>query len=374
MERVLQVLPRLRRGGSQMMVMNLYRSINREKVQFDFVIFTQDHDAFYDEITSMGGKVYSLPRFNGKNYFSYKKAWKVFFKNHPEYKIIHSHYRSCASIYFKIAKKFGLKTIIHSHSTSNGKGISAFLKNMLQRPLRKQADYLFACSDLAGEWLFGKKATALPNYKFVPNGIDINRFLFDKTARAKTRKDFGISEDCFVIGHIGRFSKMKNHVFLFNIFEEYHKKNKNSKLLLVGIGECEQEIREMAQKHELIEDVVFAGLQERTETFYDAMDVFVFPSIWEGFPVSVLEAQTSGLICLISDTITKDVKITKRINYFSLDELDDWVTFLNSLTANEYLNRAVGELEMKKLMPFDSKNVAKELECFYLSIIDNYGK
>jgi len=156
--RVLHVLGGLERGGAESFVMNLYRNINRKNVQFDFVIHTDSHGVFFDEISALGGRVFHCPKYNGKNHFVYAKWWKTFFDTHSEYKIIHSHVRSTASIYLKIAKDKGLKTISHSHSTSSGTGLSSVVKNVLQYPLRYIADYLFACSKESGEWLFGKKA------------------------------------------------------------------------------------------------------------------------------------------------------------------------------------------------------------------------
>ena len=190
MIRVLQVLPRLRRGGSQAMVMNIYRSIDHNKIQFDFIIFTKDHDDYYDEIIANGGRVYHFEKFNGLNFFKIKSNFNKFLREHNEYKIIHFHVYSTASIYIPVAKKNGLKTIIHSHSTSNGKGVMALIKNALQLPLRNQADYLFACSSEAGKWLYGKKAISRDNYFFIPNGIPLNQFNFSKEKRMNIRKKY----------------------------------------------------------------------------------------------------------------------------------------------------------------------------------------
>ena len=147
----------LEMGGSQAMVMALYRAVDKEKVQFDFIVDSDKENVFVEEIQKLGGKIFRFPKFNGKNYLQIRSAWKSFFWEHPEYKVLHSHVRSYASLYLPIAKSFGVKTIIHSHNTSNGHGVTALGKKILQYPLRFQADYFFGCSELAGQWLFGKK-------------------------------------------------------------------------------------------------------------------------------------------------------------------------------------------------------------------------
>ena len=156
--RIVHNIASLHLGGSQAFVMNMYRNIDRSKVQFDFVVTPETKEGFYDEITNLGGKIFSCPRYKGTNHIQYNKWWDDFFNEHPEYKVIHGHVRSTASIYLKIAKRHGLVTIAHSHSTSNENGISAIVKRIMQLPIRKQADYLFACSDKAGKWLYGEKA------------------------------------------------------------------------------------------------------------------------------------------------------------------------------------------------------------------------
>lgn len=216
--RVLQVLGGLEAGGAESFVMNLYRKIDKRNVQFDFVKHITHKGVFEDEIHQMGGKIYQCPQYTGKNHFAYCKWWDDFFEEHPEYHMIHGHVRSTAAIYLKIAKKHDLVTIAHSHSTSNGSGVSAMVKDLMQLPIRNTADYLFACSDRAGEWLFGKKATKMPNYQMIPNGIDLSRFAFDEKKRFQMRKELFIDETALVLGHVGRMTEPKNHKFLLQLF------------------------------------------------------------------------------------------------------------------------------------------------------------
>lgn len=176
MVRILQMIGSLNVGGSQTMILNLYRNIDRDKIQFDFVLDHPDERYFAADAEALGARIYSLPGFTGFNAHEVKKAWDAFLTEHPEHKVLHSHVRSYASLYLPVAKKHGLRTIIHSHNTSNGSGISSLVKHLMQKPLRDQADVLMACSREAGEWLFGKEACARDNYIFLPNAVDTRRF------------------------------------------------------------------------------------------------------------------------------------------------------------------------------------------------------
>lgn len=366
--RIVHNIASLHLGGSQAFVMNMYRNIDRSKVQFDFVVTPETKEGFYDEITNLGGKIFSCPRYKGTNHIQYNhiqynKWWDDFFNEHPEYKVIHGHVRSTASIYLKIAKRHGLVTIAHSHSTSNGNGISAIVKRIMQLPIRKQADYLFACSDKAGKWLYGEKAITQQNYYMIPNGVDLKRFEFDVNKRNQMRMTLGIKKDMMILGHIGRLSTPKNHKFLLNVFNKYHKINSNSKLLLVGDGELFDCIKEHIDKLNISDAVIMTGSKQNTEDYYQVMDIFVFPSLWEGLPVSVVEAQANGLQCLISDVITHDVDLTDLIQYLPLDE-ELWLGAI--VEAHKKKRMGLTNENIQRLQPFDALTVANKLQEFYL--------
>lgn len=361
--RIVHNIASLHLGGSQAFVMNMYRNIDRSKVQFDFVVTPETKEGFYDEITNLGGKIFSCPRYKGTNHIQYNKWWDDFFNEHPEYKVIHGHVRSTASIYLKIAKRHGLVTIAHSHSTSNGNGISAIVKRIMQLPIRKQADYLFACSDKAGKWLYGEKAITQQNYYMIPNGVDLKRFEFDVNKRNQMRMTLGIKKDMMILGHIGRLSTPKNHKFLLNVFNKYHKINSNSKLLLVGDGELFDCIKEHIDKLNIGDAVIMTGSKLNTEDYYQVMDIFVFPSLWEGLPVSVVEAQANGLQCLISDVITHDVDLTDLIQYLPLDE-ELWLSAI--VEAHKKKRMGLTNENIQRLQPFDALTVANKLQEFYL--------
>lgn len=362
--RVLQVLGGLDAGGAESFVMNLYRTVDREKVQFDFIKHIARKGVFEDEITQMGGRVYCCPQYSGKNHFAYCEWWNTFFQEHPQYHVIHGHVRSTAAIYLKIAKKHGLVTIAHSHNTANGSGISAFVKNTLQLPIRHIADYLFTCSDKAGVWLFGEKATKAPNYRMIPNGVDLSRFAFDETRRNEMREQMGIKGGEFAIGHIGRFTEQKNHKYLIELFSAYHKCDPDSVLCLLGSGELLEAVEAQCKELGVSDCVRMLGVHSDIENYYQAMDAFVFPSLWEGLPVTLVEAQANGLPCLVSDAITKNVALTDLIQYLPLNDPQKWVqAMFESKSAHR---GALSEKNRAGLREFDIREVARKMQEFYM--------
>lgn len=353
-------------GGSQAFIMSIYRNIDRSKVQFDFVVTPEEEKDLYEEVNKLGGRIFVCPKYIFVNHFSYAKWWKQFFSKHPEYKVIHGHVRSTSAIYLSIAKKYGLKTIAHSHSTSNGKGILGMVKTLMQYPTRYIADYLFSCSDIAGAWMYGKQACSQSNYRMIPNGIDVKRFSFSNEKRLQMRTLLHIAEDEFVIGHVGRFTKPKNHIFLIHLFADYLKQNPKSRLLMIGDGDLWQSVQGECSKLHITDHVIMPGAKSNTEDYYQAMDVFAFPSLWEGLPVSVVEAQASGLPCFISDKITRNVQLTSLVKYLSIDDRQAWEKAFSTCKT-----RIGCSLEdQRKLKAFDSKNVAKVLSDFYLKLYE----
>jgi len=361
--KVLHVVSRFFPGGTQYFVMNLYRATDQSRVQFDFVKHIPDPGPLEPEIRALGGTIYLCPRYNGKNLAAYCAWWDRFFKEHPEYRIVHGHVRSTAALYLAIAKRHGRITIAHSHSTSNGSGFSARIKNIMQLPLRFTADYLFACSDKAGAWLYGKSAAARPNYRMIPNGIDCARFAFDPCKRDEMRRTLGL-DGHFTVGHIGRFSEPKNHGFLVDVFAQVCAADPEARLLLVGDGDGRPAIEEKCRALGLAGKVLFVGNQMAPQDYYQAMDVFLFPSLWEGLPVSVVEAQASGLPCFISDVITRDVVLTGLVHPLSLRESP--AVWAGHLLGARRPRTGPTQAQREELRPFDMSQVAEDLTRFYL--------
>lgn len=361
MIRVLQMIATLDVGGTQTMMMNIYRQIDRERLQFDFVIDQPKETYFAPEIRSLGGRVYTMPAFRGTNAGEIRRDWNNFFYTHPEYRVLHSHSRSYASLYLPVAKRHGLKTIIHSHSTSTGGGVKGAVKTILQLPLRDQADVLMACSPEAGEWLYGKRACQSERFMLLPNGIDTRRFAVSPETRADCRRELGLG-DRYVIGHVGRFYDVKNHSFLLDAFQKVHEKEPEALLLLVGTGPLQQAMAEKAVALGVADHVIMTGNRDDVPALLSAMDVFTLPSLWEGLPMTVVEAQAAGLPCVLSDTITRDVGVSPLVEYLPLGDPERWAAELlrrrPRMDARDAILRA----------GFDIRGTAKTLSELYLRL------
>ena len=361
---IVQVLGRMDRGGAETMVMNLYRQVDKSKIQFVFVVHTNDRCSYDEEIENLGGKIYHVPRYKGKNHFIYKKWWKDFFVGHPQYKILHSHIRSTASIYLPIAKKNGVTTIVHSHSTSNGKGISAVVKKVMQYPIRYQADYFFGCSQIGGEWLFGKRIVKGSRYYTLQNAINIDNYDVNSITRNKIRKQFGVEEKV-LFGHVGRLHEAKNHMFLLELFAVISQENPNSMLMIIGDGELKEQIERKIKELHLESKILLLGARSDVPELLSAMDVFLFPSKWEGLPISVVEAQAAGLPCFISDKVTKEVGISELVHYLPIDKgYEIWIKEIQKAD----LKRKNVKLRIGKA-GFDIKETSNWLTSFYRGIM-----
>ena len=365
--RILHVLGSTNLGGAQSFVMNLYRKIDKDRIQFDFVIHTEENCHYDEEIKSYGGKVFSCPPYNFKNHFKYIKWWRNFYKhNYKNYAYIHSHIRSTALIIILCSKEYNIKTIVHSHSISSGKGITSVIKNIMQYPVRYISDYQFACSKLAGEWLFGKKINEKKSYYIIKNAIDIDRFIYNNQIREKIRKELGINNHEIVVGHIGRMTIAKNHDRIIRIFNEVVKEDANFRLLLVGDGELRESINELIKEFKLEKKVFMSGAKENPEEYLQAMDLFLFPSLWEGLGISLIEAQANGLNCFISENIPDEVKLTHLVDTLSLNSSD--VEWSNQILKTQFTRTNYNDLNIKNQISSQGYNInvtTKFMEEFY---------
>lgn len=362
--RILHVLGRLDRGGAETMVMNLYRHMDRQQVQFDFVLHTAEECSYTQEVLQMGGRIYAVPSYAPKTAGKYRRAWRQFLKEHNEYRILHSHVRSTASLYLPLAKKYGMTTIIHSHNTSSGKGLAAVVKTMLQYPLRFQADYLFACGREAGEWLYGKRACRSQRFVILPNAIDLTQFQYCDAVRKSVRQKLGIADDILLVGHIGRFEPQKNHTFLIEVFTALQKMRPDSALLLIGEGPLEEQVRSMAEQKQAAGAIRFLGRRSDVEELLQAMDVFLFPSLYEGLPVTLIEAQTTGLAIVMSDHVSDEVILTDLVDQLSLQySQEQWARAVLDAAAKQQRRRS--RIEESKAGGYDIADTAKWLMEFY---------
>lgn len=360
--RVLHMIGSLNVGGSQAMILNLYKNIDRNLIQFDFILDHPENDYYVDLVQSMGAKVYSMPALKGTNLFKVIRAWDDFFKNHKEYTVLHSHIRSYASVYIPIAKKYGLKTIIHSHSTSNGIGVRAFAKKILQYPLRYQADHFLACSEIAGAWLFGEKVVKGNRYYTLKNAIDPETYKWNQETRDQYRGMLNLGSARVYI-NVGRLHLAKNQLFLLNVFSAILKKQPNSKLIIVGDGELKTDLEEKITKLDLTRDVFMLGSRDDVASLLQAADCFLFPSSWEGLGLGVIEAQAAGLPCICSDRVPRAAAITNLCKFLSLNDIEQWCEkAINMVSVRADTTKQIIDAG------YDIKKTTEWLTDFYLRI------
>ena len=317
--RVAQIIGKWLGGGVESVVMNYYRYIDRNKIQFDFICDEDSVNIPYEEIERMGGKVILIPPY--QKIIKYHKKLKQVLKN-GKYKIVHSHINALSVFSLFAAKCAGVPVrIAHSHSTSNKKEWKKnIIKNILRPFSRVFATDYMCCSELAGRWLFGNKEFEKGNVYILNNAIDIDKFKYDENVRKEVRKELEIDDSTLVIGHVGRFVEQKNHKFLIDIFEEIHKQNKNVILLLIGQGPLQDKIKSNVDDLELTDYVKFLGQRKDVNDLYQAMDLFLFPSLYEGLGMVVVEAQASGLPCIVSTEIPRIVQILSDVSFLELNK------------------------------------------------------
>ncbi len=367
--RVLMLFTNMNRGGAESMVMSYYRNINRTKVQFDFLVHRPERGAYEDEIEQLGGRIYRLIPFHPFTFGQYKKLVSRFFDEHPEYKIIHGHCSELGYFIYKEASRRGVPHIIaHAHNAHALYDLKWPFRTWFKHRMRKYLTHEFTCGQEAAVWLFGRKLAKQAVLQ--RNAIDTQLFRFDAENRVRTRKEFGITDDTLLIGHVGRFEKQKNHTFLIDVFEEVLALRPQARLLLIGgTGNLEGAVRARVQEKGLTKKVIFAGTRSDVPQILSAMDVFLFPSFMEGMSLSMLEAQCAGLPCLVSDSIPKEISITDLVSYYSLDRsAEKWAKGLMKV-FNDHRKR--GDYYMKIAEAgYDIKKNAEWLQNYYLSLVE----
>ncbi len=357
--RVLHVLGGLGLGGAECRIMDLYRNMNRDRIQFDFLVHAsaektgkksptsdelmavREPDYFDNSVYKLGGRIYCLPKFTGTNMVEYKAAIKRFFEEHQHtWKIVQGHMTSTAAIYLPIARRAGVPILIaHARSAGVDNGIKGLATRFFRSPLHKAGitDYNFACSREAGISVFGQDQVDAGKVRVIPNAIDIKHFAYNEATRNKIRQELGVS-NALVIGHVGSFRYAKNHEFLLNVFAQICRLLDNDdlnqysmlhgmrvRLLMLGRGPLQEDMKKLADKLHIYDRCIFAGNKSNASDYYQAMDYFCFPSRYEGLPGSVIEAQAAGLQCLVSDAVTPEVNVTELVSMRSINsEPRDW--------------------------------------------------
>ncbi len=361
--RIAQIVGKWVGGGVEAVVMNYYRHIDRSKIQFDFICDEDSTNIPYEEIKNLGGRVIIVPPY--QKVIKYHKALVKIFKEN-NYKIVHSHINTLSVFPLWAAKRAKVPIrIAHSHSTTNKKEWKKNLLKQILRPFSKVfANYYFACSEYAGRWLFGNKEFEKGNVYVLNNAIDIDKFKYNEKIRQEMRKELKIDDDTTVIGHIGRFVAQKNHTFLIDIFNEYHKINKNSILLLIGQGPLEEEIKAKVKNLNLDDFVRFLGQRNDANKLYQAMDIFLLPSLYEGLPVVGVEAQASGLLCILSSSMTKETKVLDSTVFVSLsDTPESWANVINKKFQRKDTTKILTD------KGFNINSEAEKLESKYVKIL-----
>lgn len=365
---VLVLITVLDRAGAETVAMNYMRNMDRNKIKYDFLINRQERSPYEAEVEALGGKVYHMGGLYPGKIRNYKKEFERFLKEHPYYQIIHSHLEERSYYALKIAKKIGVPIrICHGHSHPTRFDIKLPVRYYYKYRMRKYCTHAMACSREVARWLFGKKVG--DRALIVKNAVDTSVFTNDQEIAKMVRREFGI-ENKLVIGHVGRFTSVKNQRFLVDIFSEIHRRIPNSVLLLIGGGDnaaenrYKEKVKERIKEMRLENAVVFTGVRDDIYRILQALDVLVMPSVSEGFPVTLVEAQSVGLKCVVSDSITQNVNLTGNIQFLPLElRASVWATKIL-----KYVNKPVKDTSYKVVdAGYDIRSNAKGLQRFYIS-------
>lgn len=356
-------------GGIETQLMRIYRNIDRHKVQFDFLVHRAYKGAYDDEILNMGGRIYYTAPFNPFFYNKYINTMKNVFKKHPEYKVFVVH-SELALGPLKVAKEMGIPVrICFSHNNQTRINLKRFFLEYEKLYLKQYCTNMFAVSEIAARYSFGNDVVENNKVNLIKNGIEVSDYIFDEVKRNIKRKELGLEEK-FVVGHIGRFMEQKNHIFLLEVFNEFKKVRKDAHLILIGEGRLESKIRNKISELGINDSVSILGRRMDVADLMKAMDVFLFPSFYEGLPNVVIEAQASALPVLMSDSISREVIFSDYVfNYSLTQKAKKWAYKLNEVLLNNIIRK-----DMSKVVAINGYNVrekAKWYEKIYLNLHNN---
>lgn len=335
MIRVLHSVSNMDRAGIETMLMNYYRHMDHEKVQFDFLCNKTKPGAYDEEIKQMGGHIFHTPGLNPAKYPQYLKYMKKLFEKYPQYKIVEAHNGALGVYALHAAKKNKIPVrIFHAHGASITKDWKWPIKIFCRSRLKYNINHKFTCGIEAARCYFGNKVVENKDYEFIPNAIEVERFLYNEEIRNRIRSEYHL-QDKKVIGHVGRFMAQKNHTFLIDVFVEYYKNHKDTKLVLLGDGELMPKIKEKVQTLGIEDAVLFVGNVGNANEWYQAFDAFVLPSVLEGLPVVGVEAQAADLPCVFSDNITREIGLTDKVSFVSTSDKRQWVGYLEKALKDQ---------------------------------------
>ena len=360
MKRVLQIVNKMGYGGIETFLMTMYRNIDKNEIQFDFACTSKLKGNYDDEIKKLGGNFYYFEK-RRKNPIKYYKDWNSFLKeNAKNYSAISLNCSSLTTILpIVLAKKYGIKNrIVHAHNTNQKGLIHKILLFINKKRVLKYSTKLLACSTEAGNYVFGKKI----KFTLFNNGIDTDRFIYNANIRDKVRKELNINDDCIALVHVGRFAYAKNHMFLIDIFNEINKINQNYKLYLIGTGDLEDTIKNKVNDLNLSDKIIFLGSRNNVNEILQGMDFFVFPSIYEGLPVTLIEAQASGIKIFASENISPETKISDLVQFIPLNVgAKKWAEII--IKQDSYTRKNMKDVIIES--GYDVKKLAKQLSEIY---------
>ena len=359
MVRVLQVIRKMDYGGAETLIMNIYRTIDKDKIQFDFLVSAKGE--YDEEIKKLGGNIYYTPT-RRQGIVKYKKAYKEFFRgNAKKYNAIHYHCSSLSNIYpLKLAKKYGIKNrFIHSHNTFQEGIMHNILNTVNKSVINKYATKMLACSTEAGNYVFGNNS-----FEIIKNGIQAKKYEYNEEIREKKKKELGLNEEEMTLIDVARFSEQKNHDFLIDIFYEVSKKQENSKLILIGEGPLEEKIKNKIKKLNIDDKVIILKKRNDVNEILQTADIFVLPSLFEGLPLVGIEAQASGLPIITSDTVSKELAITDLVNFYSLNEdAKSWADEIIKMNNKKERKQTFKEIQRAG---YDIEATTAKLQSYYM--------
>lgn len=325
MIRILHSVSNMDRAGIETMLMNYYRHMDHTKIQFDFLCNKKKPGAYDDEIRELGGRIFRTPGLNPGRYPQYLSFMKVLFRDYPEYRIVEAHNGALGVYALHAAKVNKIPVrIFHAHGATITKDWKLPIKLVCKSLLPMNMNQRFTCGVAAAKCYFGKKLTDAGEFVLIPNAIEIEQFSFESSVRERMREKYGLT-DKHVVGHVGRFMAQKNHTFLLDAFAAFKKKDRLAHLVLLGDGELMPAIKEKAEQLGIANSVSFVGAVSNVNEWYQAFDLFVLPSIWEGLPVVGVEAQAADLPCIFAKSITAEIGILEKTQFVGLEEsLDNW--------------------------------------------------
>lgn len=362
MIRILQSVSNMDRGGIETMLMNFYRNVDRDVVQFDFLANKPAPGDYDEEIRSLGGNIYVSPGF--MSYRKYLAYMTDLFRQHPEYRIIHTHNGSLMLYALQSAKQNHIPVrIAHAHATAVPFGLKNELKKLMRPIIKYAATDYWGCSDAAGRFYFSEKRWN-DRHELIHNAINVDDFAFDETARAAIRGQYGFG-DKLVLGHIGRLTPQKNQKMILDVFAELHKLNANTHLVMVGTGELESSLKQHTAALGIADAVTYTGVQTNVNEWYSTFDVFIMTSINEGLPVVAVEAQAADLPCMLSSSITPEVKVTDNVRFLDIhSEPLVWAKAILDCPPKERGSRAA-DLQRAG---YDIRSEAKRMQSLYLEL------